>query len=404
MLETAPLRPAQITAVEGAERSLAEQRFDRSLIQMATGAGKTFTAVTLAYRLLAYAGFNRILFLVDRNNLGEQTMAEFQNYRTPGDGRRFTEIYAVDKLTSAGMLGSSNVVVSTIQRVFKALQGDEITADDDPGLDGYTPDRPVTVDYNAAMPPEAFDLVVVDEAHRSIYGVWRGVLEYFDAHVIGLTATPGKQTFAFFRQNLVSEYAYPQSVADRVNVDVDLYRIRTEITEQGAIIDAGTIVPKIDRRTRVQRLEALDDELEYRPGQLDRSVTAKSQIRTVLGRRRHRRHHQPGPTRTRSDLCPGEAVRHGPDRDEADHPGLRRCPDGSSGRSWRLHHDRVVHPRRYGRSRTRQRPDRADRRPSAGRTDGDVRRRSPARVHSDPVRGRRGLFREPLSTVSMSLA
>jgi type I restriction enzyme, R subunit len=276
------MRPAQITAIQGIERSLAEQRFDRSLVQMATGAGKTFTAVTEAYRLLRYGGFNRILFLVDRNNLADQTLAEFQNYRTPDDGRRFTEIYNVDKLTSAGMLGSSSVVISTIQRVFRALHDEEVTPGDDPGLDDYVPDEPVTVAYNPELPPETFDLVIVDEAHRSIYGVWRGVLEYFDAHVVGLTATPGKQTFGFFRQNLVSEYTYPQSVADRVNVDFDLYRIRTEISEKGSMIEAGTVVPKVDRRTRVERLEALQEDYEYTHKQLDRAVTAKSQIRTVL--------------------------------------------------------------------------------------------------------------------------
>lgn len=281
-LDTAPLRPAQITAITGIETSLASQQHDRSLVQMATGAGKTFTAVTTAYRLLRYGGFQRILFLVDRNNLAEQTLAEFQNYRTPGDGRRFTEIYGVDKLTSAGMLGSSSVVVSTIQRVFKALRNEEVTTGDDPGLDDYVPDAPVTVAYNPAMPPETFDLVIVDEAHRSIYGVWRGVLEYFDAHVVGLTATPGKQTFAFFRQNLVSEYTYPQSVADRVNVDFDLYRIRTEISEKGGKIDAGLFVPKVDRRTRKERLEQLEEDYEYTHKQLDRAVTAKSQIRLVL--------------------------------------------------------------------------------------------------------------------------
>lgn len=281
-LNEAPLRPAQITAIQGVERSLAEQHFDRSLVQMATGAGKTFTAVTLSYRLLKFGGFRRILFLVDRNNLAEQTIGEFQNYRTPDDGRRFTEIYNADRLTGAGMLGSSNVVVSTIQRVYSVLRGNDVTEGDDPNLDDYVPDRPVTIIYSAELPPEAFDLVIVDEAHRSIYGVWRGVLEYFDAHVIGLTATPGKQTFAFFRQNLVSEYTYPQSVADRVNVDFDLYRIRTEISEKGGAIEAGTVVPKVDRRTRKERLEAIEEDFEYTHKQLDRAVTAKSQIRLVL--------------------------------------------------------------------------------------------------------------------------
>jgi type I restriction enzyme R subunit len=281
-LDTTALRPAQITAVTGVERSLAEQRFDRSLVQMATGAGKTYTAVTSSYRLLKHGGFRRVLFLVDRNNLADQTLREFQNYATPDDGRRFTELYNVDKLTSAGMVGSSHVVISTIQRVYAAMRGEAIPADDDDGFDGAIPDRPVEVVYTAELPPEAFDLIIVDEAHRSIYGVWRGVLEYFDAHVVGLTATPVKQTFGFFRQNLVSEYTYAQSVADNVNVDFDVYRIKTQVTEQGATLEAGAVVPMRDRRTRVQRIETLDDDLTYTPGQLDRAVTATSQIRLVL--------------------------------------------------------------------------------------------------------------------------
>lgn len=281
-LDTAPLRPAQIDAITGLEQSLVEQRFSRSLIQMATGAGKTYTAVTAAYRLLKHGGFTRVLFLVDRNNLADQTLAEFGNYRTPDDGRRFTELYTVDKLSSAGMLASSNVVISTIQRVHRVLSGGDAPDYDDPALDGWTPDAPVSVNYNPALPPETFDLIIVDEAHRSIYGVWRSVLEYFDAHVVGLTATPGKQTFAFFQQNLVSEYTYPQSVADRVNVDFDIYRIRTEKTEQGGTIEADTVVPVVDRRTRKERYETLDADLDYTPTQLDRAVTARGQIRTVL--------------------------------------------------------------------------------------------------------------------------
>ncbi len=281
-LDRTSLRPAQIDAVNGVEQALREQRYTRSLIQMATGAGKTFTAVTEAYRLLAYGGFTRILFLVDRNNLADQTLAEFQNYRTPGDGRRFTELYPVMKLTSAGMLQSASVVISTIQRVHRVLQGKDVEDRDDPGIDGFVPDVPVTVAYNHALPPEAFDLVIVDEAHRSIYGVWRGVLEYFDAHIVGLTATPGKQTFGFFQQNLVSEYTYPESVADGVNVDFDIYRIKTRVSDEGGAIEAGTVVPKVDRRTRKQRLETLDEDLQYTATQLDRAVTNMSQLRTIL--------------------------------------------------------------------------------------------------------------------------
>jgi type I restriction enzyme R subunit len=281
-LDQSGLRPAQIDAVEGIERSLADQRFARSLVQMATGAGKTYTAVTEAYRLLKWGGFKRVLFLVDRNNLADQAMGEFQNYRTPDDGRRFTELYNVAKLARGGMPESTKVAISTIQRVFKVIKNEDVPEGDDPNLDGFAPNEPVTVTYNPDLPPEAFDLVIVDEAHRSIYGVWRGVLEYFDAHIVGLTATPGKQTFGFFQQNLVSEYTYQQSVADGVNVDFDIYRIKTEITTNGSSIDAGTYVPTVNRDTREQKLVKLDADLDYAARQLDRAVTAKSQIRLVL--------------------------------------------------------------------------------------------------------------------------
>ncbi|HEY2297285.1 MAG TPA: DEAD/DEAH box helicase family protein [Jatrophihabitans sp.] len=281
-LDTAPLRPAQITAITAVEQSLKEGRFDRSLVQMATGAGKTYTAVTESYRLLKWGGFNRVLFLVDRNNLGDQTLREFRDYTAPDDGRKFTELYNVDKLTGAGMVGSSKVVISTIQRVHSVLRGQPVPDGDDPELDSAVPSAPVEIGYNSDLPPEAFDLIIVDECHRSIYGVWRGVLEYFDAHVIGLTATPTKQTFGFFRQNLVAEYTYAESVADKVNVDFDVYRISTQISEQGSTVEAGTIVPVRDKKTRRERYESLDDDLDYSPGQLDRAVASASQIRLVL--------------------------------------------------------------------------------------------------------------------------
>jgi type I restriction enzyme R subunit len=276
------LRPASRRAVIAIEKSLQENQHSRSLVQMATGAGKTRMAVTESYRLLKHGGFNRILFLVDRNNLGDQTLREFRDFTTPDDGRKFTDLYNVDKLTGSGMVGSSAVVISTIQRVFSVLKGQAVTENDDPNLDGYVPDAPVEVQYNADLPPEAFDLVIVDECHRSIYGLWRGVIEYFDAHVVGLTATPTKQTMGFFQQNLVSEYTFPQSVADKVNVDFEVYRIKTKISEKGAKIEAGTVVPVLDKRTREQRLEMLDEDMTYKASELDRSVMSKSQIRTVL--------------------------------------------------------------------------------------------------------------------------
>jgi type I restriction enzyme R subunit len=276
------LRPASRRAVIAIEKSLKDNQHSRSLVQMATGAGKTRMAVTESYRLLKHGGFNRVLFLVDRNNLGDQTLREFRDFTTPDDGRKFTDLYNVDKLTGSGMVGSSAVVISTIQRVFSVLKGQTVTENDDPNLDGYVPEAPVEVQYNPDLPPEAFDLVIVDECHRSIYGLWRGVIEYFDAHVVGLTATPTKQTLGFFQQNLVSEYTFPQSVADKVNVDFEVYRIKTKISESGSTIEAGTVVPVLDKKTREQRLLQLDNEMPYSATDLDRSVVSKSQIRTVL--------------------------------------------------------------------------------------------------------------------------
>ncbi|WP_432898896.1 DEAD/DEAH box helicase family protein [Micromonospora matsumotoense] len=288
-LDRLGLRPAQIDAVDGLEGSLAEDR-PRALIQMATGAGKTFTAVTGSYRLLKHARARRILFLVDRNNLGKQTLREYAGYQTPDDGRKFTELYTVDRLSGAGLLDSSNVVISTIQRLYGALRGTELPDIDldDRAYDSYDLDEPAEVGYNPQLPPETFDLIVVDECHRSIYGKWRAVIEYFDAFVVGLTATPVKQTLGFFQQNLVSEYTYEQAVADGVNVNFDVYRIKTEITEGGQKIEAGTVVPLRDRRTRAERYQELEDDFSYAGRQVGRSVISKGQLKLVLDTFRER--------------------------------------------------------------------------------------------------------------------
>lgn len=283
-LDTSTLRPAQIEAVTGLERSLALDK-PRALIQMATGAGKTYTAVTFAYRLAKYANARKILFIVDRNNLGAQAKGEFDNYLIPGTRRYFPEEYNVQRLASGEVLhDSTKVVVSTIQRLWMALAGKPLPSleNDTAELDDYEMDQDIQVRYNPDVSPETFDLIVVDECHRSIYGKWRSVLEYFDAHLVGLTATPVAQTFGFFDRNLVSEYTYEQAVADNVNVDFDVYRIHTEVTENGATIPPGIIVPKVDRRTRRQKYEELEEELTYGGTQVGASVLTKDQMRLVI--------------------------------------------------------------------------------------------------------------------------
>ncbi|SRR5579884_736476 len=284
-LLTQALWPAQIRAIQGLEASLADGR-PRSLIQMATGSGKTFTACNFVYRLVKFAGARRVLFLVDRNNLGRQTLKEFQQFRTPDDGRTFTELYNVQHLTSNKLDPVSRVAITTIQRLFSMLKGDP---DLDPALEESSAFQSnpllapsIELGYNPALPIETFDFIITDECHRSIYNLWRQVLEYFDASLIGLTATPSKQTLGFFNQNLVMEYNHEQAVADGVNVDFDVYRIRTRITGQGSKVEAGLYVDTRDRQTREVRYQQLDSDLLYAANQLDRDVVATDQIRTVI--------------------------------------------------------------------------------------------------------------------------
>ena len=227
-----------------------------------------------------------MLFLVGRGNLGRQTLQEFQQYTAPDDGRKFTELYNVQHLTSNQLDSVSKVTITTIQRLYSMLRdGAEYDAGNEERsgfeLNGDAPQRPREVAYIPAVPPEAYDFVVIDEYHRSIYNVWQQVLEYFDAHLIGLTATPAKQTFGFFNQNLVMEYSHERAVVDGVNVGSDVFRIRTAITEQGARIEADSSTKRMERQTRKKRWETLDDDLVYAGSQLDRSVTAPDQIRTV---------------------------------------------------------------------------------------------------------------------------
>ncbi|MGP9822609.1 type I restriction endonuclease subunit R [Salinarimonas sp. NSM] len=277
------LRTCQIDAVQGLEASLAAGKA-RALVQMATGAGKTFTACTLAHRLLAHGGMKRILFLADRANLVRQARDEFLAYRPPGTGRSFAEIYPVQKLGSAGLDPSAGVVVSTIQRVYATLTGAPLTEEDEEVSDfeKASADAERIVAYNPAFPIESFDLVITDECHRSIYGTWRQVLDYFDAFVLGLTATPSLHTLAYFNRNLVAQYPYERSVVDGVNVGFEVFRIRTEIGERGGRVEAGYDLPVRDRRTRRERWETLVEDLAYRPTDLDRSVLVPNQIRTVL--------------------------------------------------------------------------------------------------------------------------
>ena len=283
-LNESNLWSVQAEAIRNLEQSLAEAR-PRSLVQMATGSGKTFMACNQVYRLIRHAGARRVLFLVDRSNLGRQTLRELQGFTVPGDRRKFTELYNVQLLQTSSIDPVSRVCIATIQRVYSMLRGEELDpeAEELSGFDAATTRQSQqTVEYNRNFPIEEFDFIITDECHRSIYDLWRQVLEYFDAFLIGLTATPSKQTIGFFNQNLVMEYNHQQAVADGINVGYSVYRIATKITGEGSSIEAGLTVDRRDRRTRNVRWEELEEELPYSPSQLDRDVVAVDQIRTVI--------------------------------------------------------------------------------------------------------------------------
>ncbi|MCY2999369.1 MAG: DEAD/DEAH box helicase family protein [Planctomycetota bacterium] len=287
-LNTGNLWKVQIDSIRNLEKSLALNK-PRALIQMATGSGKTFTAVNFCYRLIKYADAKRILFLVDRNNLGKQTLNEFQQFVSPVNGYKFTEEYSVQHLKKNTIAPASKVCITTIQRLYSMLKGeDDFQEENEEGSLFETENslfkEPLPVVYNPKIPIEMFDFIVVDECHRSIYNIWRQVLEYFDASLIGLTATPTKQTIGFFGSNLVQDYAHEQAVVDGVNVGYDVYRIETKITKDGAMLarEPGVFVPHRDRRTKGKKYKELDDDLTYTANQLDRDVVSENQIRLVV--------------------------------------------------------------------------------------------------------------------------
>lgn len=250
------LRECQVQAITNLEQSFRENR-PKVLVQMATGSGKTFTAVTFIYRLLKFARAKRILFLVDTKNLGEQAEGEFKKYEPQDDNRLFPELYGVTRLSSSFIPDDSQVYISTIQRLYSILKGaelDEKEEEQNPNETKWTRREPLPVVYNAKVPPEFFDFVVIDECHRSIYNLWKQVLDYFDAFQIGLTATPDNRTFGYFNKNLVCDYGYQKAVQDGVLVPYNVFEIVTKVTQEGARLEIGEYIYRQARKANPQRV------------------------------------------------------------------------------------------------------------------------------------------------------
>lgn len=283
-LDPVGFRDCQINAINNMDVSFADNR-PRALVQMATGAGKTFTAITEAYRLLKYGKMNRILFLVDTKSLGEQAEREFLAYTPSDDTRSFSQLYGVRRLKSSYIPNDVQICISTIQRMYSILKEEDLdeSTEEESFNEYVTADSkaPKEVVYNEKYPPEFFDCIIIDECHRSIYNVWQQVLTYFDAFLVGLTATPDKRTFAFFNENVVSEYHREQAIIDGVNVGEDIFLIETEVSQKGGHI-LKRVIEYRDRLSREKRWEQMDEDLDYDKNKLDKDVVNPSQIRTVI--------------------------------------------------------------------------------------------------------------------------
>ncbi len=285
MLQKRGLRDCQFEGITELEKSLKEGK-RRALMVLATGAGKTYLAITAAYRLLNYANFHRVLFLVDRNNLGRQAEREFAGYKLTESGDPFNTIFGVERLKSATIPKDANVVISTIQRLFSLLKGETISDTDEDvetNIDDNEEPEAVTLTGKLNLPRDYFDLIIIDECHRSIYSSWKAVLDYFDSSVkIGLTATPAPQTTAFFEQNRVVNYTLEKSIADHVNVGCRTYRIKTEQTEHGGAILQGQNVSQETVYTgEVEQISVRETE-EYTKEELNRSIINPAQIKLIL--------------------------------------------------------------------------------------------------------------------------
>ncbi|MVM55809.1 type I restriction endonuclease subunit R [Gordonibacter urolithinfaciens] len=261
----------------------------RNLAILATGSGKTYLACLASYRLLNYTPARRILFLVDRNNLARQTEAEFSQFdRTEGQ-QEMSSLYRISRLRKPADI-KSEIVISTIQKLFAVMTGQSISEMSEDAEDERTTEEEekkaqetIVLGDDIQVPPDYFDLIIVDECHRSIYGKWKAVLDYFTgATVLGLTATPTPEAFAFFDMNIVENYTYDQSVVDGVNVPFRVYRIKTQVTEHGGAIKEGTTVTETSRKTGEKTTKTVHHREDYSESDLDRSIVNEDQIREVL--------------------------------------------------------------------------------------------------------------------------
>lgn len=283
------LRDCQYDAEVNLEKSL-KQGKKKALVVLATGSGKTYLACLASYRLLNYTSTKRVLFLVDRNNLARQTETEFSLFDRTENQQPMSSLYQINRLKNKDDIGG-DIVISTIQKLFAVLTGQTITDDDEDKedekffsfKDNDSNQTVVSLGNDLKLPPDYFQFIIIDECHRSIYGKWQSVLNYFKgATILGLTATPTPEAYAFFNDNIIEKYTYDDSVVDGVNVPARVYRIKSNITEHGGTINTDDEVVEITRSGKEIDSYTATGRIDFAPTQLDRSVIVPDQMRKVL--------------------------------------------------------------------------------------------------------------------------
>lgn len=287
-IEKKGLRVCQYNAEDNFEKSI-KQAKKKSLAILATGSGKTYLACLAAYRLLNYTQTRRVLFLADRNNLARQAETEFKLFDRTEKQQSLNELYTINRLTNPEKI-NGDIIISTIQKLFAVLTGqkaDETNEDeeDENNLnfdenDEQKNEPEIELGKDIKLPPDYFQFIIVDECHRSIYGKWKSVLKYFkDAKILGLTATPTPEAYAFFNDNIIEKYTYDDSIVDGVNVPARVYRIKTEQTEHGGAIKDGDKVIETTRSGKKVNEYIAKKRVDFKPVQLDRSIVSPDQIR-----------------------------------------------------------------------------------------------------------------------------
>lgn len=287
-IERKGLRDCQYNAECKFEKSI-KQREKNALAILATGSGKTYLACLAAYRLLNYTPTRRVLFLADRNNLARQAETEFKLFNKTEKQQSLNDLYTINRLTKPDKI-NGDIIISTIQKLFAVLTGqstDETNEDEEDEnnlnfdeTDEQKAESEIDLGKDIKLPSDYFQFIIVDECHRSIYGKWQSVLKYFkDAKILGLTATPTPEAYAFFNDNIIEKYTYDDSVVDGVNVPARVYRIKTEQTEHGGAIKSGDKFVETTRSGYKVNEYIAEERIDFNPTQLDRSIVSPDQIR-----------------------------------------------------------------------------------------------------------------------------